>query len=139
MDAELTLALAFLAGLAGAGHCWAMCGGLVGGLFVGRFAGGGWRADVGSHLGYHAGRVLAYTLLGALAAAIGQAIVLTGEVGWRRRCCMSSPAAWWCWPGRGCGFAQAGSAGCAARFATLHRCAGRTLRPGLALPVFSMD
>jgi sulfite exporter TauE/SafE len=33
------------------------------------------------HLGYHAGRVLAYTLLGALAAGIGQAIVLTGEVG----------------------------------------------------------
>ena len=33
------------------------------------------------HLGYHAGRILAYTLLGALAAGIGQAIVLTGEVG----------------------------------------------------------
>jgi sulfite exporter TauE/SafE len=31
MDAELTLVLAFLAGLAGAGHCWAMCGGLIAG------------------------------------------------------------------------------------------------------------
>jgi sulfite exporter TauE/SafE len=85
MDAELTLSLAFLAGLAGAGHCWAMCGGLVGGLFVGRgCAGGGCQPLVPlllPHLGYHAGRVLAYTLLGALAAAIGQAIVLTGEVG----------------------------------------------------------
>jgi sulfite exporter TauE/SafE len=83
MDAELTLSLAFLAGLAGAGHCWAMCGGLVGGLFVGRRGGCGNRGkeQLLPHLGYHAGRVLAYTLLGALAAGIGQAIVLTGEVG----------------------------------------------------------
>lgn len=96
MNAELTLPLAFLVGLAGAGHCWAMCGGLVGGLFGGLFGGllggllggqgcGGCnRRQVGllwPHLGYHAGRVLAYTLLGALAAGIGQAIVLTGEVG----------------------------------------------------------
>ena len=76
MQTELTLSLAFLAGLAGAGHCWAMCGGLVGGLFL--------RAGVNSvnpHLAYHAGRVLAYTLLGALAAGIGQAIVLTGGAG----------------------------------------------------------
>lgn len=85
MDAELTLPLAFMAGLAGAGHCWTMCGGLVGGLFVGRRCSGGGCQSVGvmlqPHLGYHAGRVLAYTLLGALAAGIGQAIVLTGEVG----------------------------------------------------------
>jgi uncharacterized protein len=74
MESELTLPLAFLAGLAGAGHCWAMCGGLVGGVFLG---GGNGRA----HLVYHAGRVLAYTLLGALAAGVGQAIVLTGGVG----------------------------------------------------------
>lgn len=85
MDAELTLPLAFLAGLAGAGHCWTMCGGLVGGVFVGRGCSGGRCQLVGAmlqpHLGYHAGRVLAYTLLGALAAGIGQAVVLTGEVG----------------------------------------------------------
>jgi len=76
MDTELTLPLAFLAGLAGAGHCWAMCGGLVGGLFL---SAGGPRLY--PHLAYHGGRVLAYTLLGALAAGIGQAIVLTGGVG----------------------------------------------------------
>jgi sulfite exporter TauE/SafE len=83
MDAELTLPLAFMAGLAGAGHCWTMCGGLVGGLFVGRCAGCGSRGkqQLLPHFGYHVGRVLAYTLLGALAAGIGQAIVLTGEVG----------------------------------------------------------
>jgi len=83
MGDELTLPLAFMAGLAGAGHCWAMCGGLVGGLFVGRRCAGACQTGglMLPHLGYHAGRVLAYTLLGALAAGIGQAIVLTGEVG----------------------------------------------------------
>ena len=83
MGDELTLPLAFMAGLAGAGHCWTMCGGLVGGLFVGRCAGCGSRGKqkLLPHFGYHAGRVLAYTLLGGLAAGIGQAIVLTGEVG----------------------------------------------------------
>ena len=81
MHAELTLQLAFLAGLAGAGHCWTMCGGLAGGLFLGAQGRGGMANLVLPHLGYHVGRVLAYTLLGALAAGIGQAIVLTGEVG----------------------------------------------------------
>jgi sulfite exporter TauE/SafE len=84
MGDELTLPLAFMAGLAGAGHCWTMCGGLVGGLFVGRGCAGSGCQPSGlmlPHLGYHAGRVLAYTLLGALAAGVGQAIVLTGEVG----------------------------------------------------------
>ncbi len=84
MNDELTLPLAFMTGLAGAGHCWTMCGGLVAGLFVGRGCAGG-RCQAGGpmlpHLGYHTGRVLAYTLFGALAAGIGQAIVLTGEVG----------------------------------------------------------
>lgn len=86
METDLTLPLAFLAGLAGAGHCWAMCGGLVGGAFLG--LGGGHPACATAvprqalpHLAYHGGRVLAYTLLGALAAGIGQAIVLTGGIG----------------------------------------------------------
>lgn len=77
MGAEVTLGLAFLSGLAGAGHCWAMCGGLVGGLFLGcgRCA-GGW-----GHAGYHLGRVLGYSAIGALAVGVGQAVVLTGGVG----------------------------------------------------------
>lgn len=78
MNTELTLSLAFLAGLGGAGHCWAMCGGLVGGAFLAR---AGPERRPWPHLGYHAGRVLAYTLLGALAAGLGQAVVLTGGVG----------------------------------------------------------
>ncbi len=78
MNAELTPVLAFLAGLAGAGHCWAMCGGIAGGAFL-ACAGPSRRAW--PHLGYHAGRILTYTLLGGLAAGLGQAIVLTGGVG----------------------------------------------------------
>jgi uncharacterized protein len=78
MNPEPTLALAFLAGLAGAGHCWTMCGGLAGGAFL---ACAGEPRRVWPHLGYHAGRILAYTLWGGLAAGIGQAIVLTGGVG----------------------------------------------------------
>ncbi len=74
---ELTLSLAFLAGLAGAGHCWVMCGPVAGGLFLAGARG----AQAGSHLGYHAGRILAYTLVGGLAAFLGQAVVLTGGVG----------------------------------------------------------
>ena len=88
MDAELTLSLAFFAGLAGAGHCLGMCGGLVGGAFVGGVGGMGFahaqpilRPLRNGHLAYHAARVLAYTLIGALAAGIGQALVLTGGVG----------------------------------------------------------
>jgi sulfite exporter TauE/SafE len=77
MDAEMTPALAFMAGLSGAGHCWAMCGGFAGGLFLGRSRTPPWLAQSG----YHGGRVLAYVLVGALAAGVGQAIVLTGGVG----------------------------------------------------------
>lgn len=77
MQTELTLGLAFLAGLGGAGHCWAMCGGLAGGLFYGCGA----SAGVQRHAAYHLGRILAYSALGVLAAGLGQAVVLTGGVG----------------------------------------------------------
>ncbi|MCU0840633.1 MAG: sulfite exporter TauE/SafE family protein [Thiobacillaceae bacterium] len=77
MQAEMTLTLAFLAGLAGAGHCWAMCGGLAGGLFLA----GASSPLAYSQWAYHGGRVLAYALIGALAAGLGQAVVLTGGVG----------------------------------------------------------
>jgi len=80
MQTELTLSLAFLAGLAGAGHCWAMCGGLAGGLFL-KDSPPGSPLIATPHLAYHAGRILAYTLLGALAATLGQAIVLAGGMG----------------------------------------------------------
>jgi sulfite exporter TauE/SafE len=80
MGNELTLGLAFLAGIAGAGHCLSMCGGLIGGagMACGRpWLGAGWRA----HVDYHLGRILAYGALGGLAAALGNALVLTGNTG----------------------------------------------------------
>ncbi len=80
MDSELTLSLAFLAGIAGAGHCLTMCGGLIGGagMACGRhFAWSDWRA----HVAYHLGRILAYAVLGGLAAALGNALVLSGPFG----------------------------------------------------------
>ncbi len=136
MDAELTLPLAFMAGLAGAGHCWAMCGGLVGGLFIGCGCAGGGCQTGGlmlPHLGYHAGRVLAYSLLGALAAGIGQAIVLTGEVG-------LAQAVLYVAAGMGVvlvgAVAMRGSVGCAARTDSLvlpmERMAHPTLKFGIA-------
>lgn len=76
----MSLGLAFLAGLGGAGHCWAMCGGLVGGAFIcpGCRAG---TPGLAAQITYHAGRLSAYTLLGVLAAALGQGIVLAGGIG----------------------------------------------------------
>lgn len=74
---ELSLLTALLAGLLGGVHCVGMCGGIV--------AAFSFRAD-GSvppfrlHLAYNAGRVLSYTLFGALAGALGATLKLTGFV-----------------------------------------------------------
>lgn len=93
VDTELTFALAFFAGLAGAGHCWSMCGGFAGGLFLagrgecggkcGSECGGNRAGKFGwfPHLAYHGGRVMAYTLIGAVAATMGRAVILTGGAG----------------------------------------------------------
>lgn len=54
----------FLLGLLGTGHCLGMCGPLVVAL-PGRF--GGWTA----HVAYHSGRILTYTVIGAVMGAVG--------------------------------------------------------------------
>ena len=70
---EFSVFAALLAGLLGGVHCAGMCGGIV--------AAFSFRAD-GSvppfrlHLGYNAGRVLSYTVFGALAGALGGALAL---------------------------------------------------------------
>ncbi len=72
---EFSLLAALLAGLLGGVHCVGMCGGIV--------AAFSFRAD-GSvppfrlHLGYNFGRVLSYTLFGALAGTLGASLKLTG-------------------------------------------------------------
>jgi sulfite exporter TauE/SafE len=68
--------LAFLAGLAGSGHCLGMCGGILAALAVaspGTVAGQRFRLN----LAYHFGRIITYTLLGLLAGAVSQAALFT--------------------------------------------------------------
>ncbi len=60
------------ASLLGSGHCVGMCGGLV--LAVGRGP-----AKVGA---YHAGRLLGYLALGALAGALGSVVLRSDRLGW---------------------------------------------------------
>ena len=59
---------AFLAGIAGGVHCAAMCGPIVAAC-AGARSGRGWRRAIA----YNAGRILSYTLAGALAGAFGSA------------------------------------------------------------------
>jgi sulfite exporter TauE/SafE len=70
------LGLAFMAGLAGSGHCLGMCGGIVTALAI-----AGPDSSVGQrfrlNLAYHSGRVVTYTLLGLLAGAISQAALVS--------------------------------------------------------------
>lgn len=74
--AELTLALAFMAGLLGSAHCIGMCGGLVGACFLQL----GSAAGPGSHLAYHGSRIAVYSLAGAAAGALGL-LIAAGSLG----------------------------------------------------------
>lgn len=83
MGPELDLALAFMAGLLGSGHCLGMCGGLCSAFFM-RLAGGpgesrplGWLP----HAAYHGTRIAVYTVIGAFAALLGLALTSTGIIG----------------------------------------------------------
>jgi len=73
---ELTLAAAFVGGLAGGVHCAGMCGGIVGALCNTRG-----RHDTAPParylLAYNAGRIASYVCAGAFAGALGQAGLLT--------------------------------------------------------------
>lgn len=62
------------ASLLGSAHCAAMCGGFVV-AYAGADASG---AERRLHFAYHGGRLLAYSLLGALAGLLGRAIDLAG-------------------------------------------------------------
>ncbi len=68
--AQLSLAAAFLAGLAGGAHCAAMCGPLIGVACGPRRSGRG-REWLRLALAYNAGRIATYTVAGALTGAIG--------------------------------------------------------------------
>lgn len=66
------LAMAFMAGLLGAGHCFGMCSGIASGLGALAAGPGAWR----SALLFNSGRILSYALLGGIGALV---IGATGE------------------------------------------------------------
>jgi len=71
----LEFSVVFSFGLAGGLHCAQMCGPLVLAYSL-PLRGGAMRA----HLAYNAGRIATYTLLGAVAGAVGQGIGLVGHL-----------------------------------------------------------
>ena len=82
-DLWATLAAAWVLGLLGAGHCFAMCGGIVAALSFAAPEPTGITSSkrgfqLGLNLGYNFGRILSYTVIGAIAAAAAAAIPPTG-------------------------------------------------------------
>ena len=73
---ELSLYAAFLAGLLGGGHCAGMCGGIVTALSLQTDAGPRRRAGWSMLLTYNLSRVASYALLGVVAGALGNALLL---------------------------------------------------------------
>lgn len=73
---ELSLVAAFLVGFLGGAHCVGMCGGIVAAMSWH----GGVRQPFGLHLGYNLGRILSYTLAGALAGLVGSAAFLSAHL-----------------------------------------------------------
>ena len=70
---EFSLLSALLAGLFGGVHCVGMCGGIVAAF---SFRADGTAPPFRLHVGYNAGRILSYTLFGALAGALGASLNL---------------------------------------------------------------
>ena len=69
---ELTLLAALLAGLAGSGHCVAMCGGMASLLAARQHRG----RPVRQALTYNLGRVTSYTIAGLVVGLLGKTLVL---------------------------------------------------------------
>ena len=78
---SLSLAAALVAGLAGSGHCLAMCGGVAGALAMrAHGAGAGFGARLSLALVYNVARVSSYAVAGALAGLLGRALVAAVDV-----------------------------------------------------------
>jgi len=86
-DATATIGLsaAFVAGIAGSAHCFAMCGGLAGALGMrARVTATSPSAAFGNALSYHVGRLGGYAMAGAICGLIGatlQAVLDLARVG----------------------------------------------------------
>ncbi len=73
MNAELTWLAALTIGLVGSGHCLGMCGGIAGALGMSaRQAAPGAAGTTAYTLLFNLGRVVSYTLIGALAGLLGK-------------------------------------------------------------------
>lgn len=70
---EFSLLSALLAGLLGGVHCVGMCGGIVAAL---SFRADGTAPPFHLHLGYNLGRIVSYTVFGALAGTLGASLNL---------------------------------------------------------------
>lgn len=73
---ETNLFAAFLTGLLGGTHCVGMCGGIVAAMSFQ----GNTRQPFVFHFGYSAGRIISYTVLGALVGLIGSAAFLSDSL-----------------------------------------------------------
>lgn len=83
--AAIGLAAAFVAGVAGSAHCFAMCGGLAGALGMrSRVTATSPSAAFGNALPYHVGRLSGYAMAGAICGLIGatlQAVLDLARIG----------------------------------------------------------
>lgn len=70
---------AFLLGLLGSAHCAGMCGPLALAL---PGAGNSWQALLAGRVGYNAGRIVTYTIMGALFGLLGRGFELAGIQRW---------------------------------------------------------
>jgi len=72
----MSMAAAFIAGVSGSLHCLAMCGGISSALGMRARAMGGDAAHTVLHaVLYHVGRLLSYSVLGALGGAVGASLL----------------------------------------------------------------
>lgn len=85
----ISLSAAFVAGIAGSAHCFAMCGSLAGAFGMrARAIGGSASGAFGHALSYHVGRLSGYTIAGAICGVLGatlQAVLDLARIGsWLR-------------------------------------------------------
>jgi sulfite exporter TauE/SafE len=78
MTDAISLSAAFIAGVAGSAHCFAMCGGLAGALGLrARATATGAGSAFGNVLWYHGGRLSGYAIAGALCGLLGATLQST--------------------------------------------------------------
>ena len=77
---SLSLGAALIAGLAGSGHCLAMCGGIAGALAMRGSSEQGTPSRLALALAYNLARVASYTLAGALAGLLGRTLLRAVDV-----------------------------------------------------------